>query len=424
MPFPRVLRPLAVLLLLTGCVATDELTPGAEGAAANSGSARPTTRTDARIRTVQLYRTPNETDLPILALGQGQTLTLAFDLLDEAGGRPLSIYFYHLDRTGRRDLTPSEFLRSFLSDDLRNYQLSGATAVRYAHYEYEFPNTTIDFLVSGNYVLRVTEQGDEDAVLFERPFFLSEEAAEVTFAFQRGLGLGGPAVQPVVQLRPGARLQDAQVFDYAVCFGRNGRLDRLRCAADPSLLEMALYQFALPREQAFETGEGLYEVDLGPLQVNPQVVSVDYGTNPYGVTLDLDYARFGEFISDDLLAGQPIVEAAALDVGDPDTEAEYADVLFRFVPEGERPAGPVLVSGSFNNWQADPATELTWNATAGRYEGTLLLKQGRYAYRYIADEATVRGGLGQPSLYTALVYLRDPVRLTDRLVGVRSALAD
>ncbi len=412
----------ALALVGVGCAAPHEA-----GGTANRAPATPPfalVTPDSSVRTVQLFPTGNEGDVPAIALGTGGSLTLAFDLLDDLG-RPLTIYFYHLDRQGRRDLVPSEFLRGFLSDDLRDWRISGATTVRYSHYTYSFPNNSIEFTRSGLYVLRVAEQGDEDNPLFERTFVISEQAADVRLAFLSGLGLGGPAVQPIAELRPGTGLGVAQVYDYTVCFTRFGRLDRFRCTGEPSLLDAALYRFALPRDEVFETPPPTYSVDLGVLRSSPQVVEVDYAAQPPAVLLELDYERLGDdFFDTALLTGQPIIEGSVHDVADPRVDAEYVATTFRYVPEGERPAGAVWVVGSFNQWQRGPENRMNWNAGNGRYEVTLLIKQGQYAYRYETEERNrdaASRAIIQPSYFTALVFLRDPVRLTDRVVALRNA---
>jgi hypothetical protein len=415
-----------LLLVAAGCAGVDQLDseqPARPGDAAgpNVGLAQ----TDSTARTIQLYRTPDETTMPVLVMGRGQTLTLEFDLLGDAGGRPLTAHFYHLDRTGRRDLPPTDYLRSFLTDDLRDWRPSGATAVRYTHYTYTFPNASIDFLASGLYVIRITEVGDERAVLFERMFVVDENAADVQMTFLPGLSPRGVATQPVAELRPGTPLQDAQVFDYTVCFARDGRLDRLRCTGEPSLLDRALYRFALPREAAFDAEGSLFEIDLSVLRASTQVTSIDYNTRPFTVRLEADYERFGDDIFDDVVrTGRPMIDGVR-DVPDPDVDAEYLDVRFEYVPDGERPAGEIVVTGAFDDWRASPNGRMTWNAAAGRYEGTRRIKQGRYGYRYLHDgSARQTSGLPQPALYMALVFLHDPIRITDRLVAVRSALDD
>ena len=424
----------AALIWLAGCVGSEELAendgylPVDAGFYTSGGASHRFTlaRTDEAVKTVQLFRTGDESSLPIHTLNSGGTLTLAFDILEDGTGSTLSVYFYHADRTWKRDLLPSEFLRSFLSDDIRRYDPSSSTEVRYVHYSYEFPNANIDFLTSGNYIIRVAEQGYEDEPLFERAFFVSEDAAEVEFAFRSGLSLGGSILQPVVQIRPGSQLENVQAFDYTACFVRNGRFEQTRCAPEPSIIDLSLLQFHLPRDQAFTADEIIYEMNLGLLQVGSQVAGVDFSTSPYTASLDFDYARFGSEVNRASLTGQPVIDEVYLDGGSADTQAEYVDVRFRYVPENEQQArGPVIVTGAFNNWQIDPQNTLTWVPEDGRYEGTLLLKQGLYLYRYYVDDpvATPNRNLGlQQNLYTALVYVFDPTRLTDRLVAFRSVL--
>ncbi|HLT48656.1 MAG TPA: type IX secretion system plug protein domain-containing protein [Rubricoccaceae bacterium] len=427
--FRRLAALCAFPLLLTACAMTEGAADGgAPGAYPGDvpGARMTLARTDDRVKTVQLHPTANEAGLPVISLRSTETLTLSFDLLDEGTGRPLSVYFYHADRSWRRDLVPSEYLSTFLSDDIRDYRPSAATEVPYVHYEYEFPNANIGFLMSGNFIVRVAEQGQEGAVLLERAFFVSEEAAEVEMGFQTGFSGGAAVVQPLVRLRPGPQLADAQPFDYAVCFARNGQFERTRCAQEPSLLGLALYQFYLDHTEAFPAERPFYEVDLGLLQVGPQIANVDYSATPDAVLLDPDHARFGGDVRREALTGQPLVEAVYRSGGYPDTQGQYVTVHFRYVPAGERQAGgPVLLTGAFNGWQLDPALALTWDPATGRYEGSLLLKQGLYLYQYVVDDPTAEPEalLLQPSLYTALVYVRDLTRITDRLVAVRSAVS-
>ncbi|MDX1438646.1 MAG: DUF5103 domain-containing protein [Rubricoccaceae bacterium] len=420
--------------LLSGCATTEEMDGGerpsvtlARHESGGSMSGFGLVRTADHVKAVQLYPTADEEALPFLSMGTGQTLTLSFDIIDEGTGSPLSVYFYHADKTWRRDLVPAEYLTSFLSDDIRNYEPSSSTELRYVHYTYEFPNTNIDFRVSGNYVVRVSEQGYEDDPLFERAFFVSEDAAEIEFTFRSGLSPNGSLLQPIARVRPGSRLDGVQAFDFSACFARNGRFESANCTQDPSLLDLALYQFELPRQASFPPEEPYYEINLGLLQINQQVLGVDLSTSPFRANLDLDYARFGSEVDRGALTGQPVISDVYLDGGRAETQAEYVDVHFRFVPEGEQPLSrPVILSGAFNNWQTDRAYALDWNASEGYYENTFLIKQGMYLYRYYTEDiaaAQRRAVVNQPTIFTALIYVFDSTLHTDRLVSFRTALA-
>ncbi len=376
------------------------------------------------VRTVQLYLGNDEQQLPILPMRSGEPLTLEFDLMGDRG-RPLSAYFYHADRQWKRDLSPAEYLSSFQRDDLLDYSPSQATELRYMHYTYRFPNDNIRFLVSGNYILRITEQGREDEVLFERAFFLTEQAVPLEMGAESVLISGGafPSTLPIVRFEPPEAFA-GNVFDYQVCFVRNGRFESARCTDRPSLASPPGLQFYLEPEFAFESQAADYFLDLGNLHVGDRIEGTDLSTSPYRITLEPDYARFPGSILAPSLNGQSVVSGAVRDTAQPDLGAEYVLVGFSFVPPEESPLeGELIVTGSFSDWRYDPANKLEWVAERSRYEGNILLKQGQYEYRYFSPDRNLRRILNTapPSdrhSYTALVYF-DDIRLnTDRLLSV------
>ena len=296
-------------------------------------------------------------------------------------------------------------------------------AVPYVHYEYTFPNASIGFTVSGNYRVRVSET--DGTPVFEAPFYVTEQAAEVDLAFGSAIqgGSVGTSIQPSVRVRPDARVREFDASQYTVCFARNGRTDGLRCAPQPSLIDLALFQFYLPRDDVFEPAVPLYEVDLGLLGLNTEVVDVDRTGRPPTAVLDLDYAEFGGDVRDPVLAATPLVGTVYRDVGTAATDAQYVDVRFRYVPPGSRQlTRRVYVQGSFNGWRQAPSSELAWVEEERRYEGVVRVKQGRYVYGYAPPPGRV-APVARPQLFTAFVYLQDPRLFTDRLVAVQSGVA-
>ncbi len=303
---------------------------------------------DSSVKSVQLYRvtersgggipdeTGSEVQFPALALGSIDQLELEFDLM-EAAGRPLSVYFYHADANWRRDLTPAEYLGAFHRDELVSYTPSRATDVAYTHYAYRFPNSAISFLISGNYVLRVTEQGMEEEVLFERPFFVTEQAVGLQVGIENRLmgERGFNAVQPSASFVPPAA-QQPNVYDFSVCFVRNGRFEAPRCAAQPRLIQSPSLLFYLEPRQAFEPVTADYFLDLRYLRVGNQIARVDFGAVPYRVVLEPDYARFPGNPIAPFLRGQTVISGAVTDVANPDVSAQYALVQFCYVTDTGR----------------------------------------------------------------------------------------
>jgi hypothetical protein len=380
--------------------------------------------TSDEIRTIQLYRALDERSLPIAPVAGTEQLALEFDLMADHG-RALSARFYHADRTWRRDLAPGEFLETFHHEDLFKYDHSVGTQERYVHYRYRFPTDNIRFTVSGNYVLRVTEQGDDEAVLFEKAFFLTEQLTivDMDLASQIISGQTYPSIQPIALFTPPRAIQ-ANVFSYAVCFLRNGALSQPRCSAEPSLMEQPALRFYLQPGTSFEPISADYYLDLSRLQVGPRITTTDFAGSPYRVSLEPDQARFPASGADPLLNGNSVISGAVSDLSDPDIHGEYVLVDFSFVPgDRGRLPGDMYVVGSFTDWQVRPEGRLSYDLEQRLYTGQLLVKQGLHEYRYYSTDRGVRQQLNRgfpraENLYTALVYYTDVRVNTDRLLSV------
>lgn len=426
---------LAVFFLLSGCASQKEGGTRERSAGPRAPASSPLyvelnlAASDESIQSIQLYQGASEARLPVIDLHSDDEIMLEFDVVTDRG-RPLSVYFYHADRTWRRDLSPGEYLASFQSDDLLEYELSRGTQVPYVHYTYRFPNSDIDFLISGNYIVRVTERGNENDVLLERAFFVTEQSTALEFGTDRVLvgDYGYPSIQPIARFRPPSGF-DGNVFNYNVCFVRNGRFELARCSDRPSLADSPLLQFYLEPEVSFEPEEPPYFLDVSDLRSSSQIATSDFTTSPYRIELEPDYARFGGSGVGPMLNGQSRI-SSVVRLGHADTEAEYVLSRFAYVPpEEQRVGNEVLVTGSFNGWRYDRANTLRWVSERGRYEGDILLKQGQYEYRYVGRDRRLAqaqsSNMPRPeNQYTTLVYYNDPSLNTDRLLAVRQAISE
>ncbi|MGB0650760.1 MAG: type IX secretion system plug protein domain-containing protein [Rhodothermales bacterium] len=416
---------IALLFLGSGCAVSDEVRERAPRTPEREGMAL--ALDDSTIASVQLHAGTGENALPILQMGQGVPLRLAFDIMSSRG-RPLSITFYHADRIWKRDLIPAEYMARFERDDILDYRPSRSTFVDYVHYEYTFPNGTIDFRLSGNYILRVHEQGREDQVLFERPFFVSEQSVPVDMRVDNVLVAGRQysSIQPFVRFRPSD--PTASVFDFSVCFLRDALYDQMRCAQRPSLEVSPDLLFYLEPREAFSPLPVPFYVNIADVRPTGRIERTDQQSVPWRVWLEPDQAELGGSMVDPFLNGQAKIRSAVGARGEADFEAEYVSVQIRLVPPGNQPvAGAVGVLGTFSGWQFREENELVWNAQEGWYEGDVLMKQGQHTYRFVSSNQGLQQSLetGMPqlqNLLTTMVYYNDIRTQTDRLVAVQGMI--
>lgn len=424
-----VIHAVGLLLLLgavlTGCSSSDEAhTEGElqEAPAPQAIVADP----DSTVQTIQLYEGSDERAFPIIRLNSDDQLTLEFDLLTE-DGRPLSVYFFHADQQWNRDLTPSQYMQRFDHDSVLNYRRSRNSEVPYVHYEYEFPNNSIDFTISGNYIMRVTEQGRRDDVLFERAFYVTEQQARGTIDVEAANrpGQRWPNQRPSLLFTPPSDLR-GNPFNFTVCFARNDFSEAPQCAQRPLLSEQPNLQFELRRPHTFRPTSAPITLDLSRLRTSRNVERTDRSQRPTQVTLREDNARFlGEHSGMmEVLNGQSVIRAAMRHLGDPQRSSPYVDVQFRFVPPDRVPAdAPIRLRGSFiSRAEGQP---MRWNADAERYETIVRMKQGMHEYTYVTSDEAVRSILEnrlprRENRFLALVYYRDVSLSTDRLLQIET----
>lgn len=416
---------LLLLVLLAGCASTDEMHDERTGET-EAPSLRPTLApTDTTVHTIQLYQGNDERALPIISVNASNQLTLAFDILTE-DGRPLSVYFFHADRSWQRDLSPSQYMEGFIDDAVLDYRPSRGTDVPYVHYRYQFPNDTIGFTVSGNYIVRVTEQGRRNDVLFERAFYVTEQRAsgQIDIEGLRRPGQPLPLQQPSLLFTPPADLR-GNPFGYTVCFARNGLREAPRCSERPLLSEQPALAFELDREDAYAPTTAPNVVDLSSLRTSRSIAHVDRTRRPPRIEIEPDDARFLGEDRFDPLDGQTLVRAALRQLSDPEVSAQYVDVQFTLrPPEPAASRRDVFLTGPFLH--SDEGLRMSWDATTASYVATARMKQGMHEYSYRSTDPDLQSLLQEQLMrrenrYITFVYYRDASLGTDRLLHVQTA---
>lgn len=413
----RTFLALAVLVALSGCVSAEELAAPAPSAPSASASAP---RRDAdRVASVQFFAGRDETALPVMRLGAQESLTLAFDLVGSEPS-PVSVWYYLADRTGRVHPFSSTHVQGFKRLDVLDGRPSAGTKVRYVHYRAALPDAGVQLTVSGRYLVRVTELGREDALLFERSFYVAESGVEATVEGE-DVYLGGATTSLLPRVTVSTEGLVPDPFYFSACFAQDGHTQALRCADRALVAARASMTFQLPPDMAFARDNATHFLDLTSLRSSPDVERVDLQEAVPLVRLAPDQPAFPDLAFPSLMA-QPVFERVRA-LGPPETSAEYVDVTFQMTPPGDVPLADAFLTGAFTGWRAR-AVPLAWNAETRRYTATVRLKQGQYEYRYqSSDPRFQRLVAGAParaqSRYHAFVYYRDPRANLDRLLAVR-----
>lgn len=324
-------------------------------------------------------------------------------------------------------LVESEYVDGFNEANVENYDFSSATFAHYVHYNITVPNNDMNFLVSGNYLLKVYPEGDPDNVYFQVRFSLSEDCVDIVpeVTSRTDIDYNDHNQQISVSVDTRDYYVDNMYDGLIVNVSQNSRSDNEVTVNRPLRVAGSKAYFEHDRNLIFPAGNEFRRFEM--TTTNYAGMGIDgytYHDPYYHVTLKLDEPRaFGSYIYDRTQYGRFTIRQS--DAYDSDTEADYMVVHFALrMPE--LTGGRMYVDGEFTQHNFEQANIMRYNNNTQCYELDMLLKQGAYNYQYlwmhdgttVGKTATVEGDFYQTvNEYLIKVYNRKRGERYDRLIG-------
>ena len=384
------------------------------------------------VRSVQCYVATGQVNEvfqpPVVPLGQSQTITLEFDVLNEQSQR-YTARLVHCDVDWQPSvLTDMQFLNEINEFLITDYRVGTGTKVPYFHYRMHAPAVKL----SGNYLLVVQSSGGVPVV--SRRLLVYDSQVQVGLA--PGIVIGGQERYTLQQLDFSIGYGSAQLVNPAaevkVVLRQNFRWDNAKYDLHPTFVRDAErrldYQYfnfenafpGLSEYRYFDT-RSIQTVGLGVLHVDPRAAPVTT------VLLQPEVSRSPTAYNQYQDAnGQRVFESR--EYGSGATNADYADVTFQLKADQPAP-GPVYVLGALTDWQLKDEFRLTYDETKQLYTGHALLKQGYYNFDFavagargtVPNEVYFEGTHYETeNQYDLLVYYRPPGTRADLLIGYQT----
>lgn len=379
------------------------------------------------IRTIQFRGATNQSQLPIIKLGEN--LQLTFDALN---GKEEDFYYtithHNFDWTPS-DLSKSEYLDGFDEVRITSYQNSLNTLQIYSHYTLTLPNRdTRKLLKSGNYLLSVTNSDGD--LIFTRKFMVIESIASVAVEIKRSRDLRTIDKKQVVQFSVNSPnlllINPKQTVKTLVLQNSNLKMGITDLVPQYTMGNELIYKY--DKEAAFGGGNeflffdnkdaraasnGVRSVSLSDVYENYLFTNVPRYNKPYTYNPDIN----GNFV------------VRNVDAQNQDIEAEYVRMHFNLQYYDDLDDRELHVYGNFNNWTIDGSTYMEYDSKSDSYRNERLFKQGFYNYKYVVvnrdgtiDSSAVSGDFWQTENdYTVLVYFRELGARYDRIIGMGSA---
>lgn len=372
------------------------------------------------IQSVQLHKEGDIQSAPVISLNSSEKLSLEFDHLGE-DTKQFKLSVSHRSKDWKESPLPVDFyLNGFSEVYFSGGSKSFSQRPSYFHYSYEFPNSQLNFKVSGNYLLSVYDYNSNE-LLFTLPFFVSENQGSldtrVESLFVRRDDLR-PEDQPFSRYRYPEFVAFPQ-FDLSYMYVQNRFWGRYRVVDNSDTATPEVVNFHLSRDRAFLGNYEFNTLDLRSLRADgQQILEVQQEKIPPKVILRRDVQSL------DLKPG--FAPGGRFGIPLDSRSAGYANVQFSLeTAAGITADEKVYLVGDFNNWSINENNRMHYSTQSGLWEGQAFIKEGEYAYKYVVvkngkidDISLDQGFLRNSQSYVTLVYYKDPTRNYDRLLKV------
>ncbi|WP_214229119.1 DUF5103 domain-containing protein [Pedobacter sp. B4-66] len=379
-----------------------------------------------QIKTVQCYNSQKEQSLPVITLKSAEFLVFSFDDLN-AGSKNYWYTVEHCTSDWKSSrLSTIDYLETLTEDRISDFKYSFGTIQKYTHYQLTLPNSQIKPKISGNYILKVYEEGNQQKPVISQQFYVVNNTAniavDVVASSQVSLRFSNQKVNfTILHQSP---IQNPYT-DLKAIVMQNGNPQTTIVNTKPNFIKPGSLAYNEINSNDFPAGNEFRKFDIRSLRYkgdNVQDIIKDSTTN---VVLFQDIntskAKYSNLVDEN---GNFFIRNK--EGSDDPTEGDYANVLFTLNAVPPTPNGDAYVVGRFNNYVLNDASKLNYDSSRKRFYGNILLKQGLYDYKYVwlnkdtgkIDQTVFEGSFFETlNTYQVFAYYKKPGMRWEELIG-------
>ncbi len=380
------------------------------------------------IQTV-LLTTTDGGPIPVIKEGSSEQLVFSFDELGTKNDYYQYTYIYC-----DADWKPTNFefgiyCQGQMMENIDDFKYSASVYQRFVHYEKMLPTADMKPRWSGNYILKVFRNFNQEDVVITRRFMVLATGVRITASIK-------PATD--VKYRFSKQELDVEVdytefnipspfTDVKLVLTQNNRWDNAIYGLKPQYASNNKLNYNFEDANLFNGGNEFHVFDMRMLRNPTQGIRKKYfDGHVYNCVIYPDENRgYKQYFQYADFNGRRAITTKEGSI--PATDADYAFVHFT-LPMVEKLDKEVYLFGEMTDWQLYPQYKLSWDDERHEYWLKAKQKMGIYNYGYVVldpttqkpDETTLEGNhMETENDYIVYVYARNQLYGYDALVGMQ-----
>ncbi len=366
--------------------------------------------------------------MPVLFMNGNKKLELHFDDLDSE----FHTYSYKIVHCNANwepsSLNPQEYISGYFNGFIEDYKYSFNTLFSYIHYKLEFPNQELTFTKSGNYIIKVYANNNEDDLLLTRRFFVVEQRVSIESNIHMATLARHRDYKQEVDFTINTQNYNIQdpYADIQVVLSQNRRWDNAIFNLKPLFVRTPELIYNYEDNNLFDGNNEFRFFDAKDLRyqsMNVDGVQIENGKTHLWVLAE-EPRSFKRYYTQQDINGKRLIKRDQSN--EQNREADY--MLTHFTLKRETPVenADIYVFGELSDWQFKEDFKMEYVEVEKEYRLTTLLKQGYYNYMYATlasgekegDLSVIEGTHSETENdYYFFVYHRQRGEIYDRLVG-------
>lgn len=364
--------------------------------------------------------------VPIIELNSGDRLRISFDILSPTN-EFFNYSFVHCDRNWKKsDLQYMDYVSGDMMGEITDFTFSTNTYQKYTHYSLVFPGSNMQITKSGNYILKIYRNFDEEDLVLTRRFMVLDPQSSLEIDLHSAtLPEHRFTHQEIDFTLDHEGFQIPNPFtELTATILQNNSWNNAIYGLPPIFVNSNKLIFNYEDKNIFPGTNEFRFFDIRSLRFFSNNVIKKYTDSVQNAVLRPEEPRYAQKHLNwlDYNGKRVIANADGVNIVE---DGDYAMIHFYFKSKDLKDFGDVFVYGELTDWQLKDKFKMEYFPDYDMYGLSVLLKQSYYNYHFVLrdkegniDYTLTEGNFQETENdYTILIYHRNQFYGYDELIG-------